>query len=387
MSEIYLITAEQTLVPLTQESYASEDLLQTLLEKYPSLLAGDQINPETPRRWLLVKREAEVPDEENGAARWSVDHLFLDQDGVPTLVEVKRSTDTRIRREVVGQMLDYAANGVKFWPIADLRSHFEHTCEKAGVDPDECLKALTGDTANQEQFWVTVKTNLQAGRIRMLFVADEIPDELRRVVEFLNEQMDPAEVLAVEIKQFSGQSLKTLVPRIIGQTSEAEDRKRVSGGRAKRTWDEPSYFAEMEARHGAVATRIAHQLLDWGKLRATRIFWGKGLHNGSFSPVVDHGGQPYWPFIAYHNGAKSKPSIEINFQFNVKKPPFDNRTHRVEWLRQINQIPGVSFGEEVIGRRPSFPLLNLVSDDAMTKFLSAMDWYFAEVRRSTPTVS
>jgi hypothetical protein len=31
---------------------------------------------------------------------------------VPTLLEVKRSSDTRIRREVVGQMLDYAANGV-----------------------------------------------------------------------------------------------------------------------------------------------------------------------------------------------------------------------------------------------------------------------------------
>jgi hypothetical protein len=35
---------------------------------------------------------------------------------VPTLVEVKRSDDTRIRREVVGQMLDYAANGVVYWP-------------------------------------------------------------------------------------------------------------------------------------------------------------------------------------------------------------------------------------------------------------------------------
>jgi hypothetical protein len=34
----------------------------------------------------------------------------FDQNAVPTLVEVKRSSDTRIRREVVGQMLDYAAN-------------------------------------------------------------------------------------------------------------------------------------------------------------------------------------------------------------------------------------------------------------------------------------
>jgi hypothetical protein len=62
-----------------------------------------------PRRFLLVRREAPVPDRENGGIRWSIDHLFLDQDAIPTLVEVKRSSDTRIRREVVGQMLDYAA--------------------------------------------------------------------------------------------------------------------------------------------------------------------------------------------------------------------------------------------------------------------------------------
>jgi hypothetical protein len=44
---------------------------------------------------------------------------------VPTLVEVKRSSDTRIRREVVGQMLDYAANAVVYWPLERLRATFE----------------------------------------------------------------------------------------------------------------------------------------------------------------------------------------------------------------------------------------------------------------------
>jgi hypothetical protein len=81
------------------------------------LLAGNQIDIEKPRKWLLVSREAALPSEENGSDRWSVDHLFLDQDAVPTLVEVKRSSDTRIRREVVGQMLDYAANAVVYWPV------------------------------------------------------------------------------------------------------------------------------------------------------------------------------------------------------------------------------------------------------------------------------
>jgi hypothetical protein len=383
MSEIYLITAEQTLVPLAQEDYASENLLQTLLENYPSLLAGDQINPETPRRWLLVKREAAVPGEEDGAGRWSLDHLFLDQDGVPTLVEVKRSKDTRIRREVVGQMLDYAANGVKYWPIDALRSHFEQTCENAGTNPEEKVQELIGSAGNQDQFWITVKTNLQAGRIRMLFVADEIPEELRRVVEFLNEQMDPAEVLAIEIRQFSGQSLKTLVPRVIGQTSEAGDRKRVSGGRAKRQWDEPSYFAEMEARHGPEASRIARRLVDWGRAKMMRIWWGQGLQNGSFVPVLDQGGLSYQPFSVFHDGARGKPCIDINFQFCLKKPPFDDRKNRLVWLQRINEIPNVSLSDDALERRPNFPLLALASEDAMNRFLSAMDWFVSEAVKTT----
>jgi len=110
--KIYLLQEDGTLQGLSEQSYSSEELLQTLLEQYSDLLAGEQISESAPRRWLLVSREMGVPGEEGGYDQWSLDHLFLDQDAIPTLVEVKRSTDTRIRREVVGQMLDYAANAV-----------------------------------------------------------------------------------------------------------------------------------------------------------------------------------------------------------------------------------------------------------------------------------
>ena len=109
---IYLVQGDGQLVEMTEQDYTSEDRLQELLAKYPNLLAGDQIDSNEPRRWLLVSREVSLASEEDGAGRWSVDHLFLDQDAIPTIVEVKRSTDTRIRREVVGQMLDYAANAL-----------------------------------------------------------------------------------------------------------------------------------------------------------------------------------------------------------------------------------------------------------------------------------
>jgi hypothetical protein len=162
-----------------------------------------------------------LPFEEKGAKLLSLDHLFLDQDGIPTLVEVKRSSDTRLRREVIAQMLDYAANAVLYLPVEEIR-------EK--VDDDLSLtESFLDDDVNPEEFWLKVKTNLQAGKIRMLFVADEIPGELISIIEFLNVQMNPAEVLAVEIKQYvdSEEKIKTLVPRVIGQTMEAQSKKGV----------------------------------------------------------------------------------------------------------------------------------------------------------------
>ena len=210
---IFHISDDGHLVKLTERQYDSEDILQVLLADYPDLLGSDQIGAGD-RRWILVEREVSVPDED-GDTSLSLDHLFLDQDGIPTLVEVKRSSDTRIRREVVGQMLDYASNAVARWSIDFLQQRFEARVKA----PDEELSKALGVT-DTAKFWQQVKTNLQAGRIRMLFVADVIPGMLRRIVEFLNEQMEPAEVLAVEVQQYVSQDKnapKTLVPRVFGQ--------------------------------------------------------------------------------------------------------------------------------------------------------------------------
>lgn len=118
---IFIIQPDGELVELSEKKYDSESVLQNLLTKYPNLLAGRQIDGENPRRWLLISREMGIPLEEGGGNWLAVDHLFLDQEGIPTFVEVKRSSDTRIRREVIGQMLDYAANAVKYWPPETIR--------------------------------------------------------------------------------------------------------------------------------------------------------------------------------------------------------------------------------------------------------------------------
>ena len=195
----------EDLVEMIEERYELEDHLQELIELHPNLLAGDQVNPDSPRRWLMLSREVAVPGEEGGAGRWSLDHLLLDQDAIPTLVEVKRSSDSRIRREVVGQMLDYAANAVSYWNLDSLRESYEESRRAVGEDPESEIAALTDDPeADYGEYWERAKTNLLAGRIRLVFVADVVPAELQRVVEFLNERMSPTEVIAVEIRQYTG---------------------------------------------------------------------------------------------------------------------------------------------------------------------------------------
>jgi hypothetical protein len=155
---VFVLRDEQTLVALEPAEFATEDDFQLLLAKFPSLLCWEQNDTGMPRRWLLLKREQSIPAEDGGTGRWSVDHLFVDQNGVPTLVEVKRQSDTRLRREVVGQMLDYAANAVVYWPIDQLRSEFEASCAQKSSDPAEEITGHLGAdidpdamAANQDQ--------------------------------------------------------------------------------------------------------------------------------------------------------------------------------------------------------------------------------------------
>ncbi|MFZ1799434.1 MAG: hypothetical protein WAU24_06175, partial [Chitinophagaceae bacterium] len=196
MSEtIFHLNNSGELTELNESSYISEDLLQNLLANYPNLISGSQINSLRPRRWLLISREFRVPDDKDASGRWSLDHLFIDQDGIPTLVEVKRSTDTRIRREVIGQILDYAANAVSYWTIDEIINQFDKQCKHTDKDSMLELQEFLQGENESDNFWELTKTNLTAGKIRMLIIADKIPKELQRIIEFLNEQMSPAEIL------------------------------------------------------------------------------------------------------------------------------------------------------------------------------------------------
>ena len=229
---IYTRDRQGRLEPLEEEPFALEDELQALIAEHPELLDGEQMRPGDPRRWILITREQGIAETADSPFRWALDHLIIDQDATPTLVEVKRGSNPEVRRTIVGQMLDYAAHAPETWKVDELRRTFENAATESGTDPEEELaKLLQADgTPDVDGFWEKVSTNLDARRIRLLFVADKIPDELARVVEFLNEQMQNIEVLAVEVKQFRGESMQTLVPRVIGRIATTSSRSTTGRG-------------------------------------------------------------------------------------------------------------------------------------------------------------
>lgn len=348
MSQIFVLSSENRLTRLDQADYDSEDLLQRLLADHPDLIAAafgiDSL--------LLVRREAGVPDGQGGVDRWSLDHLFLDTAGVPILVEVKRASDTRARREVVAQMLDYAANGVAYWPISKIVEAFKATCAEAGEPYEERLAAFLPEGADEEGFWRQVESNLTAGRIRMVFLADRIPKELRRIVEFLNEQMRPAEVLAIEIEQYlSRDGLRTLVPRVLGATERAQAVKAVND-RPEETEEE--WLAALQDTHGPEARDRADQMLAWFRSAG---FLAEITHSRdaiSFS-LLRPSGRRCWPFYFRRNTGR----LETALQFLQNHPAFaapESRQAILDELRRL--VPGKITTTKPTGW-PAIPLADL----------------------------
>ena len=91
----------------------------------------------------------------------------------------------------------------------------------------------------------------------------------------LNTQMDPAEVIAVELRQFVGEGVKTLVPRVLGQTATAIQKK-TPGVNERRQWNEASFFADAKEIQGLTESQIAavRKLYDFSKDCCDSLTWG-----------------------------------------------------------------------------------------------------------------
>lgn len=232
MSKVYILGTATVAKQLQRLRCKDEEAeLQDLLERNPYLLPSEQIFPENPPQWLLVKREMPVTDPGTGSERWSVDFLFVDHMAIPTLVECKRCDDTRSRREVIAQMLEYAANGHQYWSAEDLQAYAQDAA--GGLEQlDAWVARSYSGGGGTTQFFEEAVANLRKATMRLIFFLEESPFELRSLVEFLNGQLKETEVLLVEARLYDSPSGRVVVPWLFGYTEQARVAKRESRTKA-----------------------------------------------------------------------------------------------------------------------------------------------------------
>jgi hypothetical protein len=184
--------------------FSDEDSLQALIEESLSLLSGSE-HPS------IVARELKV------GGKQRIDLVAVDSTGAITLVECKLRDNPDFHRDVIGQAFGYAAH---LWRM-DL-SEFEAAFEAASKSPttsvvdqldERMVKGLDAAT-----FREAVASNLAAGRFRILIIVDEITEEMKQIVQFLNvrTQNDLA-VSVMELLRINEGETDILLPIVFGE--------------------------------------------------------------------------------------------------------------------------------------------------------------------------
>jgi len=370
---IFLKDKEGKLVKLDEKLYDDEGDLQFLLAENPELIYS--ISDQIPKLLLLAK-EAGIPGEDGAADDFSLDHIFVDLNAKPTFIEVKRSTDTRIRREVIGQMFDYAAHARAYWTIDKVQSMFADTWKERGENPELILRSFIGEQKTPDQFWEQFMTNLKGGNIRLIFAADTIPKRLQLIVEFLRDYMDPCEVRALEVRQFLGENrLQMIAPHFVGGSVQADMRKGISG--KKERWTEDEFLAELAKNTTPEDASTAKKIKIWADKNEIRTDYGSGDELGSLFLEYQRDNRVLVSFTLNTDG-----NVRIDFRWMRTYPPFIEPAKRMELLKKINEIEGITIPESSINGYPTFPIRVLHREQEFIKFTKIVLWVMQEYKNS-----
>lgn len=293
-------------------------------------------------------------------------------------MEVKRSTNTQLRREVVGQLLEYVANLRASTSADELRSAYEQMILGRDGEPEVALQQALGVATSADEYWAAVGENLARGRIRGFVVADEIPVELRRIIEYLNEQLGDSRFLALEVPQFkAGDGVTTLVPQIVAGSLEPPVKP--AGARPGGQWDADRIIAAIEEKGEPGAADAARSLLQWASDRRLGIRFGRGSEWGTATLFVPLPGEPRLVTIWVPG--------TLGWQFGAYKAPFDSVERRRELLAKIIAINGIRW---TTGSPPTAPekypaayLAPFAAAGPLRQLTDVLDWLVLETQRAS----
>ncbi len=208
--------------------FVKEANLQSLIQGSPELLGplGAELN------FLPIGFEVQLESRR-------LDLLFLDSEGVLTLIETKLRANDESRREVIGQVLEYALS-VENWDADRVRSEFSTLLTRTEAPED--LKGLSFEDAASLRFgWsadepdekhakldaLTSKlaANLERGFLRVVIGVDERIEGLERLVQYFSKHSD-LQVVLLQVNLFPVEDeLNVLIPTLHGDIEEPAGRR------------------------------------------------------------------------------------------------------------------------------------------------------------------
>ncbi len=184
---------------LQRTGHPDDELLCSLLHLRPDLVLG-AATPGDQRRVLLVTDSDHPP----------LQRVYVDSEAVPLIVGVQAAND-RADGDVLLRLLDRVALELPAWRHGRLRELAAATHDDR--DEAELLTRALDWRADPDTFWARVESNVARDRVRIVLVADRVPDELTRLVEFLDGQLRGVEVRAIEVSLYGSGQVSALVPR------------------------------------------------------------------------------------------------------------------------------------------------------------------------------
>ena len=166
------------LTPLSQhagEGAVSEADIQALVHAHPGSLPIQEIDP-------LFTGAVPICRELNTPAG-PIDNLLVTPTGLPVIVECKLWRNPEGRREVVGQILDYAKE-LSRWSASDLQREVGRRLKREGNALLDIVRE-EHPGVDEMEFNDALTSNLRRGRFLLLIVGDGIREGVEAIAEYL----------------------------------------------------------------------------------------------------------------------------------------------------------------------------------------------------------
>jgi len=199
----------------------AESELQKLLIESPSLIDLSEIREGTSSLAFSIG-EFGLP-----GSGYS-DIVGLTPEGNIALIECKLASNQEIKRKVIGQILEYAAY---LWKMT--YDEFDDRIKRLKGKPlAEVMGSLLTEDWDEESFRNGVIDSLAKGAFILIIVVDEINDELKRIISYLNECSESSFSLhALEVSRFHSGETEILVPHLHGLSTKSPARELTEGQR------------------------------------------------------------------------------------------------------------------------------------------------------------